>query len=146
MSDPLIDVLFVYGTLQPGDVRWHLLEPYVLDAGRPDAVPGELFDTGLGYPAARFGAPAGVIHGRCYTLRSELLDGALTVLDAEEHSVPGGYRRVTVTTCAGEVAWAYEYGSGLDLAPIPSGNWLACVTGTDVSGGRARRAARPSRA
>jgi gamma-glutamylcyclotransferase (GGCT)/AIG2-like uncharacterized protein YtfP len=125
MTHPLIEVLFVYGTLQPGDVRWHLLEPYVMDAGRPDAVAGELFDTGLGYPAARFGAPGGVIHGRCYTLRSGLLDDALTVLDTEEHSVPGDYRRVVVTTRAGEVAWAYEYGSGLDLLPIPSGNWLA---------------------
>ncbi len=127
MSDPLIDALFVYGTLQPGDVRWHLLEPYVTDAGRPDAVAGELFDTGLGYPAARFGSATAFVDGRRYALRTERLDEALAVLDAEEHSVPGGYRRVVVTTRAGEVAWAYEYGSGLDLAPIQSGNWLSHI-------------------
>ena len=52
--------LFVYGTLRPGEVRWHHLQPYVVDDGVDDTAAGHLFDTGLGYPAALFaeGAPA----------------------------------------------------------------------------------------
>ena len=46
-------------------------------------------------------------------------------LSQEEASVVGGYHRVKVTTDAGVCAWAYAYGSGIDvLTPIPSGNWL----------------------
>jgi NhaA family Na+:H+ antiporter len=115
--------IFIYGTLQPGDVRWPLLEPFTDGTGRPDAVRGALYDTGHGYPAAVFDGD-GTIAGRTYRLRADRIDEALAVLDAEESSVPGGYRRVTVTTLEGARAWAYEYGSGLELSPIPHGNWL----------------------
>lgn len=128
-TEPIVTTLFVYGTLRPGDVRWHFLAPFAADDGRPDAVTGRLFDTGCGYPAALFGADdhgvEAVIHGRRYQLRDELLDEALRVLDEEESSVAGLYRRVLVTTHAGRVAWAYEYGSGLELTPIDGGDWLA---------------------
>lgn len=127
-TDPIVTTLFVYGTLRPGDVRWHFLAPFAADDGRPDTVTGRLFDTGCGYPAALFGAADAaehVIHGRRYELRAEVLDEALRVLDDEESSVAGLYRRVLVTTHAGRVAWAYEYGSGLELTPIDGGDWLA---------------------
>ena len=116
--------LFVYGTLRPGDVRWSFLEPWVADHGVEDSVTGRLFDTGLDYPAAVFGDGAVVI-GRTYELRLATIDDALRVLDEEEQSVPGRYRRVVVTTAGGRRAWAYEYGSGLDLTPIPGGDWFA---------------------
>lgn len=115
--------LFVYGTLRPGDVRWHLLEPFVVDDGHPDTVPGTVHDTGLGYPAAVFDAHA-TIRGRTYRLATDRIDEALRVLDAEESSVPGGYTRVEVVTGAGVRAWAYEYGGGLDLTEIVGGDWL----------------------
>ena len=118
-----ISHLFVYGTLQPGDARWPILAPYVADSGVADRVAGRVHDTGCGYPAAIFG-PDGTIVGRTYQLREELLDKALAVLDEEESSVPGGYRRVVVTTSAGTPAWAYEYGCGLELRHIDSGDWL----------------------
>lgn len=129
----MITALFVYGTLRPGDVRWHLLEPFAADEGVDDAVTGLLYDTGLGYPAAVFGTDGdgradplpGVVRGRRYELRTEVLDEALRALDTEEHSVAGGYHRVVVTTHSGRAAWAYAYGSGLDLVPIPCGDWLA---------------------
>jgi gamma-glutamylcyclotransferase (GGCT)/AIG2-like uncharacterized protein YtfP len=41
-----------------------------------------------------------------------------------EGVVEGGYRRVQITTGTGTKAWAYEYGSGLELALIESGDWL----------------------
>ena len=121
-----ISTLFVYGTLQPGDVRWPHLEPFAADAGTPDTVDGQLFDTGCGYPAALLdhrAAPGNSIRGRRFALRPDRIDEALVVLDTEESSVAGRYRRVRVTTHAGVLAWAYEYGDGLTLTPIPSGNW-----------------------
>ena len=114
--------LFVYGTLQPGEVRWPQLERWVVDEGEPDSVPGELFDTGLDYPAALFNGRAD-IRGRSYVLRPETYDACLAHLDRVEGTVQGLYSRVVVTTTMGRVAWAYEYGAGLDLVPIPSGDW-----------------------
>ena len=40
-------------------------------------------------------------------------------------TVLGLYRRVEITTGNGLAAWAYEYGEGLDLTLIPSGDWFA---------------------
>lgn len=115
--------LFVYGTLRPGDVRWHLLEPFVVDGGWPDTVAGELFDTGFDYPAAVF-ARAGTIHGQCFALLETSVGRALDVLDEVEGVVAGEYERVTVRTGRGVQAWAYAGGGGLDLTPIPSGDWF----------------------
>lgn len=115
--------LFVYGTLRPGDVRWHLLQPFAANAGVDDHTAGQVFDTGLDYPAAIFG-DTGTIYGRTYVLRPDRLDEALQLLDEVEGAVAGLYRRVQVTTGTGIVAWAYEYGTGLDLSLIPSGDWF----------------------
>jgi len=115
--------LFVYGTLRPGDVRWSFLEPWVVDDGVEDSVVGRLYDTGLGYPAAIFG-DGGLVVGRAYELRHTTLEDALRVIDEEEDTVLGLYRRVEVATTNGRRAWAYEYGSGLDLTPIPTGDWF----------------------
>jgi gamma-glutamylcyclotransferase (GGCT)/AIG2-like uncharacterized protein YtfP len=119
----VITALFVYGTLRRGDVRWHVLEPYVADGGADDTVVGELYDTGLDYPAAVFGGH-GTIVGTRYTLRPDRIDEALTVLDDVEGTVAGLYRRVEVTTGTGARAWAYAYGTGLELRPIESGDWF----------------------
>lgn len=116
--------LFVYGTLRPGEVRWPILSPFVAGDGVDDTVTGTLHDSGLGYPAARFGG-AGTIRGRVYPLAPERLATALAVLDDEEGSVAGAFRRVAVTTATGVIAWAYEYGGGLSLSPIEGGDWLA---------------------
>ena len=117
--------LFVYGTLLPGDVRWPLLEPYVTGEGTSDTVAGLLYDTGLDYPAAIFDESATtLILGRRYSLRIDAIDEALRELDIEEDTVDGLYTRVEVITQSGTRCWAYAYGTGLDLTPIPSGNWL----------------------
>ncbi len=121
--DTTLDTLFVYGTLRPGDVRWSLLEPFAADRGIDDTAPGRLFDTGLDYPAAIFGS-GGTIVGRTYRLHAATLVEALAVLDEEEDTVDGLYRRVTVVTGRGATAWAYAYGSGLELTPISSGDWF----------------------
>jgi gamma-glutamylcyclotransferase (GGCT)/AIG2-like uncharacterized protein YtfP len=115
--------LFVYGTLRPGDVRWALLQRFVDDEGVDDTAAGLVFDTGLDYPAAVFGE-GGKIRGRTYRLKADIVAEALAVLDEEEDTVAGLYRRVRVTTAAGIEAWAYAYGDGLELTPIPSGDWF----------------------
>lgn len=129
MGSRSIQHLFVYGTLRPGDVRWGLLEPFVVDEGWPDAVTGALFDTGLDYPAAMFqhdqsGHDHGVVIGQTCSLLHESVVQALDLLDAEEDTVLGLYRRVEVTTHRGVRAWAYEYGTGLELERIDSGDWF----------------------
>lgn len=134
-----LTLLFVYGTLLPGDVRWPLLRPFVVDDGWPDRVPGRLYDTGEDFPAAVFDdrtitaddGPTssageigdGVVLGRTFALVEASLARCLEILDEEEGTVGGWYRRIVVRTAAGVDAWAYEYGSGLDLSPITNGDW-----------------------
>ncbi|HEY7628760.1 MAG TPA: gamma-glutamylcyclotransferase family protein [Ilumatobacteraceae bacterium] len=115
--------LFVYGTLRPGQQRWPFLEPFVVDEGADAVVEGTLFDTGNGYPAARFDRN-GDIHGRLYELRAGRIDEALQRLDEVEGAVTDLFHRVEVTTRSGRTAWAYEYGGSDAFAEIRSGNWL----------------------
>lgn len=117
------DLLFAYGTLLPGESRWTHLRPFVVDEGRVDHVQGSLFDTGCGFPAAVFGA-TGVVHGRVFQLRAEVLDDGLAEIDRVESAAAGGFRRVRVTTAGDRDVWTYEYGGGLQLVPIPSGSWI----------------------
>ena len=117
--------LFVYGTLQPGDVRWHFLEPFVVDEGWADSAPGQVFDTGLGYPGAHFDSTSSsAVIGRTYALLESSISRCLEVLDAEEGTVGGDYCRIAITTAKGVRAWAYQYGGGLELTLIESGNWF----------------------
>lgn len=122
-----ISHVFVYGTLRPGDVRWRFLEPFVVDQGWDDSIAGRLFDTGLDYPAALLderAEPGGTILGHTYALLEASLDRCLKVLDAEEDTVGGRYRRIVTTTKRGTRAYVYEYGDGLDLVPIDTGDWF----------------------
>ena len=115
--------VFVYGTLRPGDLRWQFLAPFVVDDGWLDSVPGQLFDTGLDYPAAVFN-DAGTIKGHTFGLLDESSGRALDVLDEIEGVVDGGFARVMVRTGRGIDAWAYAGGSGLELTLIESGDWF----------------------
>jgi gamma-glutamylcyclotransferase (GGCT)/AIG2-like uncharacterized protein YtfP len=113
--------LFVYGTLRPGEVRWQHLELFVVGDGVDTTVAGEVYDTGLDYPAARFGGNSRIV-GRVYELTR--LDEALAHLDRVEGAVRGLYRRIEVTTESGHVAWAYECGDpALLVRRLPTGDW-----------------------
>ncbi len=115
--------LFVYGTLRQGDVRWQFLEPFVADSGTPDSAAGALYDTGLQYPAARFDE-LGTIVGHRYLLRPDRTDEALALMDHVESAVEGLYHRILIVTDAGIESWAYQYGDGLVLQRITSGDWF----------------------
>ena len=119
-----ISHLFVYGTLRPGEVRWHHLEPFVVGEAVDTSVAGQLYDTGLSYPAAVFGGPGRIV-GRVYPLVPERLDAALAHLDEVEGAVRGGYTRGAGTTDSGHAAWAYQCGDGaLLVRRIECGDWL----------------------
>jgi gamma-glutamylcyclotransferase (GGCT)/AIG2-like uncharacterized protein YtfP len=114
--------LFVYGTLRPGEVRWQHLAPFVVGEGVDTTVAGDVFDTGLDYPAARFGGDRR-IKGRVYELTR--IDDALAHLDEVEGAVRGLYHRVTVETTSGHRAWAYECGDeALLVRHLECGDWL----------------------
>jgi len=133
-----VTLVFVYGTLRVGDVRWHLMEPFTTSAQDAASsftaatVRGQLYDTGNDYPAAVFETEAATaMLGELHQLDPERLDEALDFLDDVEGTVVGAYRRVLVEATAlqggGSVrAWAYECGDHLHLplTLIESGDWF----------------------
>lgn len=124
MTDAAPTHLFVYGTLRPGEVRWQHLEPFVVGDGVHTTTSGDVYDTGLEYPAAMFGGPRS-IHGRVYELHPERIVDALSHLDEVEGAVRGLYHRVTVLTDSGRTAWAYQCGEeALLVRRIEGGDWL----------------------
>ncbi len=112
--------VFVYGTLMPGERLWPAL--YRFAAGwEPATARGHLWDTGRGYPAARFDNRAAEVAGVLVRISPDRLTDALAVLDhvEEEGSL---YRRVEVVTSGGP-AVAYEWlGTTEDLTPL-AGSW-----------------------
>ena len=100
--------VFVYGTLAPDDVRWTFAAPFVAQRRRATA-PGRVFDTGHGYPAARFDLE-GTIEGWLYELAAGREAEALEVLDDVEGVAAGTFRRVRVVAADAVEAWAYELG------------------------------------
>lgn len=109
-------VLFVYGTLAPGQEAWSTLAPHAR-ATWETSVEGRLFDTGRGYPAAVFGTGAGRVAGWC----CELEDAPLADLDEWEGEE---YRRVVVTATDGTEAFAYDWQAPVDgFRALPGGRW-----------------------
>ena len=70
MDEAILDQLFIYGTLIPGDDRWSHLETFVTST-EPDSARGKLFDTRLGFPAGLFDS-TGTIENRIHGLRVTL--------------------------------------------------------------------------
>ena len=119
----VIDQVFCYGTLLPGQERWSFLAPFVMEY-EPDQANGRIYDTTLGFPAAIF-SQIGVIEGFRFRLDTLRLSEALKIIDEVESGVEGHYHRVAITTAMGELVYAYEYGGdAANLVPIPGGNWL----------------------
>lgn len=121
--------LFIYGTLIPGEERWHFLEPYVAAGSTPtqDRAHGHLYDTGHGYPAALFDATNSIadqMEGLVIELDEATVDEAMALLDEVEGEPEGLYHRVIVETVGGARAWAYQYGLSTDgLRRLTGGSW-----------------------
>jgi gamma-glutamylcyclotransferase (GGCT)/AIG2-like uncharacterized protein YtfP len=110
---------FVYGTLMPGEARWALLRPFAT-GWQSASTPGHLWDTGCGYPAARFfqGGPA--IPGFLVAIDPARLCDAVPFLD-EIEAEGVLYRRRSVMTTGGH-AMSYEWlGSTEGLALLATG-------------------------
>jgi gamma-glutamylcyclotransferase (GGCT)/AIG2-like uncharacterized protein YtfP len=102
--------LFVYGTLQPGRLRWPVLSPFATDH-RQASVPGTLYDTGNGWPVAVFDPGELEVPGVLVDLDPDRVDEALALLDRIEGTVAGLLLRVAVATTDGAAAWAYHWPS-----------------------------------
>lgn len=113
--------MFVYGTTMPGHLRYGLVEDFVAETTRA-TVPGRLYDSGNGYPAAKFGGGSGqgTIEGYLLRLRPERVAEArrtFTELEA------GLFEPVTVTTDGGVTATAYEWIRPVDGLQRLDGMW-----------------------
>lgn len=107
----MIGRVFVYGTMQPGQLRWPALTPFAI---RSDAVPpvcasGRLFDPGYGWPAAVFDPiSSDQVPGVVVTLRPESIREALMALDAVEGVTQGLFKRIVIDV-GGQLCWAYHW-------------------------------------
>jgi gamma-glutamylcyclotransferase (GGCT)/AIG2-like uncharacterized protein YtfP len=108
----VVSAIFVYGTLMPGRLRWGLLSGVAVSTAA-DSVAGQLFDTGSGWPAARFGGNGSIPGWVVGVLPVDLVE-LLPVLD----EVETGFRRVQVRTAGGLEAWGYEVAA-------PPAEWVA---------------------
>jgi gamma-glutamylcyclotransferase (GGCT)/AIG2-like uncharacterized protein YtfP len=110
-------VLFVYGTLVPGEPAWPLIAPYVQER-REATVSGRLYDTGRGYPGAVFAPGPDVVRGWCCTLVGASLE-ELDEFEGEE------YERVTVRCTDGTEAICYHWVAAVDSCVlVPDGRWV----------------------
>ena len=110
---------FMYGTAMPGHLRYPAIDQFVASTA-PDTVAGRLFDTGAGYPAAKFGG-TGRIRG--YVLRI-VPDRAAEAAEAIANLEGNLFRPANVETESGVDAVAYEFvGSTEGMTPIGDGTW-----------------------
>ncbi len=124
--------VFVYGTLMPGKCRWTALRPYAV-SWQAATARGRLWDTGCGYPAARFDDDAAAVPGVVVALAPGSVDDAIAVLDGIEGE-GRLYRRVEVATSAGP-ALGYEWLGPLDgLVPLAYG-WEPARSADALSAG-----------
>jgi gamma-glutamylcyclotransferase (GGCT)/AIG2-like uncharacterized protein YtfP len=113
--------MFVYGTTMPGPLRYPAIEDFVAEATRA-SVPGRLYDSGNGYPAARFGGGSaqGTIEGYLLRLRPDRVSEARRAFTAFE---AGLFEPVPVTTDDGVTATAYEWIGSIEGLPRVDGMW-----------------------
>lgn len=106
------ELLFVYGTLLPGHLRWSIIEPFTR-SHTVATTAGTLYDTGNGWPAAVFGGDGLGVRGAAVSLRGARFDDLLLELDAMEGigAIPDAsvdpYARIRVALLGGGgEAWA----------------------------------------
>lgn len=113
--------LFVYGSLKPGESRWRSLQPLLTPHVAVDAVvPGLLYDTQYGYPAAVLSASSDtLVPGVVVELDEPAI--ALNLVDEIEGTGAGLFSRQLVAA-SGRACWAYTWPHrvGPDFVRIPS--------------------------
>lgn len=96
--------LFVYGSSMPGMSRYGEISEYVTRSAR-DTTSGLLYDSGLGYPMAKFGS-GGEVRGFVLWLDPATADAALAEMTRLES---GLFHPIVVRTASGVTAQAYEW-------------------------------------
>lgn len=119
-ADDWPDHVFVYGTLQPGDVAWHRIERHVTGEPVASRLSGTLYDTGQGYPALHDQPTGDGVPG--WTLRLRSPAEALAELDAYEGPE---YRRVRAVDSAGRLCWTYLWSEATDGLVRLADGWSA---------------------
>jgi len=120
----IIDKIFVYGTLLRGEER----SCYMLGCRLSEIleVPGSLYDTGRGYPAALFDDGSDrAVSGELYTMEDP--SSRIEELDRVEGTLSGLFRRSTIKYPNSEF-YCYEAGpllneTATDENRIMSGSW-----------------------
>ncbi|MBK8460480.1 MAG: septum formation family protein [Micropruina sp.] len=111
-SQPEAPAIFVYGSSMPGQSRYDRVEQFVVATQR-DSVDGLLYDSGLGYPMAKFG-PGGEIPGFVLKLDPATADNFLR----EQTRLESGlFHPMTIRTRGGVTATAYEWIDSTDGYP-----------------------------
>jgi gamma-glutamylcyclotransferase (GGCT)/AIG2-like uncharacterized protein YtfP len=111
---------FMYGTMKPGHLRYPEIDDFVASTTR-DRVAGRLFDTGAGYPAAKFAPGDAEVEGYVLRIRPDRAAEATETIAELEGNL---FRPVTVKTRGGTTAVAYEYiGSTEGMEELPDGVW-----------------------
>jgi gamma-glutamylcyclotransferase (GGCT)/AIG2-like uncharacterized protein YtfP len=112
--------MFVYGTTMPGHQRYEYIQDFVAEA-TPDRVTGRLYDSGFGYPAAKFGGGQRPIEGYLLRLRPDRVSEARRTFTEME---AGLFEAVPVETESGVTATGYEWIGSIDGMPlIEDGRW-----------------------
>lgn len=117
-EDPA-EYFFVYGTTMPGHLRYPLIEEFIA-AATPDRVTGRLYDSGAGYPAAKFGGGIKMIEGFRLEIRPGREAEARRAFTAMES---GLFDPVTIRTEAGFEVTAYEWVDPVDGLEELDGRW-----------------------
>jgi gamma-glutamylcyclotransferase (GGCT)/AIG2-like uncharacterized protein YtfP len=107
-------LLFAYGQLQPGHNA-----PRSLSDAWPDRARGVLYDLGAYPGAVQLDTADTWVEGHTLEIDAD----ELPALDEFEDVDSGEYRRITVTTEAGHMAWAYEYGGEIPAGATPITRW-----------------------
>lgn len=130
----MLNKIFVYGTLLPGEPNARLLAGINFTTTE-DTMTGDLYDAGAFPFAILAGTGPAVIHGAVYSFAPEIMEAVLSRLDElEGYYAPGNpsnlYDRVEVTTGKGERVYVYETSPRrratitTKLPRIPGGSWV----------------------
>ena len=116
--------VFLYGTLQPGERAWRMVEPYAVGEPRRATVAGRLFDTGC-FPALLLDDSARA-PGTVVDVRDE--DALMDLLDRYERE-GSMYKRLPMIASDGTTCWTYVWIGDMRclLAELPDG-WPAAVS------------------
>ncbi len=132
-----VAAFFVYGTLMRGESNHRVAARYGITSAQAARVPGDLFDTGMGFPAMRLSEGTGQVRGELlvpgdFEAAVQAMDNleVFAGYDAQGNEYERRLIEVTpergLTSC---LAWTYMAGEALPLMRrVVSGDWRQAGT------------------